>query len=48
MIDNNTGKLLRDLKECFAHHKAEVRIEYNGEAKEFTLEDFLERLGFRS
>jgi hypothetical protein len=38
---------LTQLHKAVADHKAEVRVELDGEVHEFTFKDFKERLGFK-
>jgi hypothetical protein len=39
-------KFIDNIKYVEADHKADVRVEVNGEVKEFTLNEFLDKLGF--
>lgn len=45
-IDDRTLRNVESLKESTADIKSDVIISYNNVHKEFTLDDFLQRLGF--
>lgn len=45
-ITAETGQLMAFAANAGAEHFAEVCVRRNGQSREFTLEDFLERLGF--
>ena len=38
---------LKSYRDIPAKHKADVRVEYQGETKEYTFKEFFDRLGFK-